>query len=117
MPFCRPGVLTGRPLMRPGRLGGSLALPLPAGVRRMTSKRERERVRVREREREGGRDMGLFPGDGTSGRSPGKMSIRRLKVDSPGGKYAIHMGPGARARLRDLIPRGSERSPIHLVMD
>jgi 3-dehydroquinate synthase len=46
-----------------------------------------------------------------------KATVKTLEVEAPGGGYLVHVGPGARARLRDITSRPGSTSPIHLIVD
>ena len=46
-----------------------------------------------------------------------KAGVRTLEVAAPGGGYLVHVGPGARARLREIISRRGTSSPVHLIVD
>ena len=46
-----------------------------------------------------------------------KGAVKTLEVAAPGGGYLVHVGPGARARLREITARAGSSSPIHLIMD
>ena len=46
-----------------------------------------------------------------------KIAVKTLEVAAPGGGYLVHLGPGARARLREIAARSGSSSPIHLIVD